>query len=228
MPLPKGRGSGGGDNPFNPDLITQLKPAAWFRFGVGITVTGAGVSTWADQSGNGRDLLQGTDTNRPALQADSSILFDGVDNFLKCSAFTFNQPYTVYILGKQITWADSDRIFSGNAVNTMDLHQSSGGVSPQVSLSAGSGAANNGEWALNVYAAVASVFNGASSSLRVNNTAATTGDAGAGNAGGFELGADSGGTARWSNIQVKEVILFSGAHNTATQDRVINYLSSLL
>lgn len=46
-------------------FMRALQPAAWFRADTGVTVTGQGVSTWADQSGNGRDLLQGTDASRP-------------------------------------------------------------------------------------------------------------------------------------------------------------------
>jgi len=111
--------------------VVALSPQAWFRYGVGITVTGAGVSTWADQSGNGRDLLQGTDTNRPALQADSSILFDGVDNFLKTAGFTFNQPETVYVVFKAITFTDGDTILDGNAGNDLRLFQ----VDPEPGIS---------------------------------------------------------------------------------------------
>lgn len=46
-------------------FMRALQPAAWFRADTGVTVTGQGVSTLADQSGNGRDLLQGTDASRP-------------------------------------------------------------------------------------------------------------------------------------------------------------------
>lgn len=53
------------NNPFlfSPSDFAGL--VAWYQLGTGITNTGAGVSKWADQSGNGNDLLQATDTNRP-------------------------------------------------------------------------------------------------------------------------------------------------------------------
>ena len=69
---------------FRPQNLPNL--AVWGRFNIGITVVGAGVDTWADQSGNGRDLLQTTDTNRPSKESDGSILFDGVDNTLKTAS----------------------------------------------------------------------------------------------------------------------------------------------
>lgn len=42
---------------------------AWYRSDLGITVTGAGVSAWADQSGNGNHAVQGTDALRPPYVA---------------------------------------------------------------------------------------------------------------------------------------------------------------
>jgi len=113
--------------------------AAWFRYGKGIEFAGAGVSRWADQTGNKRHLLQATDTNRPALQADNSILFDGVDNYLKCAAFTLVQPETVYLLGKQVTWTVSDHFFDGNAAGGGRVTQVT--ASPQINIDAGAGVA---------------------------------------------------------------------------------------
>ncbi len=43
----------------------DLSPLAWWRSDLGITITGSGVSTWADQSGNGYDATQSTDSYRP-------------------------------------------------------------------------------------------------------------------------------------------------------------------
>lgn len=44
--------------------IPALVPAAWYQPGVGVTGT-LTASNWADQSGNGRDLAQGTAGNQP-------------------------------------------------------------------------------------------------------------------------------------------------------------------
>lgn len=207
---------------FTPAKLSNLE--AWFQFNNGITVTGSGVSQWDDQSGNGRHLKQGTDTNRPALQGDGTILFDGVDNFLKCDAFTLNQPETIYILGRQVTWTNGDCICEGNSNTTGRIVQNS--ATPQLNISAGNSVASNTDWTVNTYMAVVAVFNGASSSLRVNNNAEVTGNAGAGNMGGFSLGANAN-PGGFSNIQVKEVIIYSAAHDAATRDAVIAYLLTL-
>lgn len=200
--------------------ILGLSPAAWWRYNTGITESSGAVSAWADQSGNSRNLVQATGTNQPALQGDGTILFDGVDNYLKCSAFTFNQPATICVLGKQITQANGQAICDGNTSDSMEFFQSTASAT-RVRLFAGANAIDNDDWAIDTYAAIRVVFSGASSLIQVNTNAAATGDPGAQNAGGFTLGG-RGGAAEFSNIQVGEVILFPAAL-TAAQWNVIVY-----
>lgn len=202
--------------------VRALTPAAWFRFGTGITVTGAGVSTWADASGNGRDLLQTTDTNRPALQTDGSILFDGADNYLICNAFTLNQPATIYVLFKQVTWTSGDMVFGGQSTSVF-LRQTTG--SPTLRPVAGTDTLgmNNSGLAVDTYGAVVVVFNGASSLSQVNLGTPISGDAGATNPGGFTLAATSAPTG-FGHVQVKEAIIFPAAHDAAQRAQVVGYL----
>lgn len=56
---------------FTPASLSGL--ALWLRADLGITVTGSGVSLWADQSGNGRNFAQGTDAQRPPYLASGGI-----------------------------------------------------------------------------------------------------------------------------------------------------------
>lgn len=55
----------------------------------GITITGTGVSSWADargSSGFGPTLVQGTDAARPAYSAsERTVSFDGSDDFLRAT-----------------------------------------------------------------------------------------------------------------------------------------------
>lgn len=200
--------------------IQALSPAAWFQWNRGVAV-----SQWDDQSGNGRHLKQATATNQPAVQADGSLLFDGVDNFMKCDAFTLNQPATVYALIKQVTWTLNDAIWDGNTDATMYLYQSD--LTPRVRAFAGTATAVNTNLPVDTYAAVCAVYNGASSLTQVNSTAPATGNAGASNAGGFHLGTKGGAASGFSNIQVREVIIFAQAHDAGQREAVINYLRRL-
>ena len=200
-------------------------PEAWYQLNKGQTVTGSGVSTWADQSGNGRDLLQAVDGSRPPLQADGSVLFDGVADFLKASAFTLNQPWTCYMLGKSIVWTLNATFFDGNTNAVGAVYMSA--ASPNIRQFAGLATTENANMPIGSYALITSVFNGASSTLQVNNTTAVTSDAGASNAAGFTIGAAGGGAVQFANIQVKEVMVFAGAHNATQQATVKQYLNSV-
>lgn len=56
-----------------PDLVQ------WLKGDVGVSVTGLGISTWADQSGNGRNATQSTDVDRPGtgtINGRASVVFD--------------------------------------------------------------------------------------------------------------------------------------------------------
>lgn len=212
---------------FGPAQIKALSPAAWYRWGVGITVA-TGVSSWADQSGNGRDLLQATGGSQPTKQADNSILFDGVAQFLK-SSFTLNQPETVYGLLQQVSWTSGNEIWSGGASdNTMDIRQTTGGASPSIAFPvAVDPTAANTNLAVGAYGVLVAVYNGASSLIQVNNTTPTTGDYGAANSGGITLGRQGTTAVRFSNIRVKEVIVFSGAHAPDVRRKIVGYLGRL-
>lgn len=207
----------------NNSVIADLSPKLWCRQGVGIT-TDTGVSQWDDQSGNGNHLKQATGTNQPTVQGDGSILFDGVDNFLKADAFTLVQPETVYILFKQITWTSSDRIYDGNTVNSGILYQT--GTTPSLVMFAGTNLTEV-DLAVDTYGIVSAVFNSTSSVLQLNNDSPVTGDAGTANMGGFVLGTKSDASVGFSHIQVKEVLIYSAAHDAATRAKVISFLQNI-
>ena len=205
-------------------LPTQIAGGvAWYRKGTGI-VTGAGVSNWPDAFGLGHDLLQGTDAARPALQADGSILFDGTSHFISAAGFTLILPYTIYLLGSQVSWTGNDRIYSGSSGS--DVTGTQLGASPDVVFLSG-GSSTNSNWAIGVNSAVAVVYDASGIISRVNNTTPVVGSAAINNMTGFQLAVYTDGAQQFGNIQVKEVILYSGAHTTAQQNAVINYLSAL-
>jgi hypothetical protein len=205
---------------FGPAQIAGLAPIAWFRWGIGITVA-TGVSQWNDQSGHANHLKQAVAGSQPKLQPDNSILFDGVANVMGCAPFTFIQPEAIYLLFQQLGWTANHYILDGSVSNSGRVIQAPG--SPSLMANAGSSLPSITDLQQNTYGVLVVVFNGASSSIQVNNGVPVTGNAGASNMGGFTLGA-SGGAGLPSNIQVKEAILFPAAHDAATRRSVIGYL----
>lgn len=209
-----------------------VSPAAWHRFNTGITVTGAGVSQWDDASGNARHLLQATDARRPAKQAGGEITFNGTSHFLASAvdSYALSQPITIYGLMKHITWTSSDILFGNGAAGAaaMILRQLAG-TTPQVFLYAGTANSNaNGTLALDTYAAIAAVFNGASSVIHVNGQTATGAASTIGTNGmtRFCLGAEAFPFS-WSNIEVKEILIYAAAHDATQRQTVFDYLAGL-
>lgn len=207
---------------FLPSDLVGLK--LWARYNKGVRVSGSGVSQWNDASGNENHLKQSIDASRPSKENDGSILFDGVDDFLKADPFTLTQPETVYLLGNALSWTVSDRFFDGNTAQTGAMVQTAS--TPQISLNAGAWMGNNTDSVIGEYSIFTAVFNGVSSLDQIDHNAPVTGDAGINSMSGFTLGA-SGIDTSWSNIKVKEVVIFNTAHDAATRRKVINYLLRL-
>lgn len=195
---------------FTPAQLTSLR--AWFKSDVGITIA-TGVSQWNDQSGNANHLVQATGGAQPVVTAGAinglpAITFDGVDDHM-VAAFALAQPTTIFIVFSQPTWTVFDSVYDGAAVvNDMSLQQAS--ASPGLAIRAGVAAvALNNNLPTATFGLVTAIYNGASSELQVNNTAATTGDPGANGGAGIRLGARGDGAGGFGNVSIAEVIVMA-------------------
>lgn len=190
-----------------------------------VTINTSG-ATGARISG-ARDLYQGTAANQPILTTAAEgnyLTFDGSNDYLKAAAFSLSQPETVYFVGSQVTWTIGDYIYGSNATATdVRLRLFQFNTTPRLSNDT-SGLGTNSGLALATNGIVSAIFDGASSSTRVNRAAAIASSSTTGAAGGFTLGSAADGTAP-ANITASEVLVFSGAHDTITQDRIILYLA---
>lgn len=235
-----GLGIGGVVSSFSPLSIAGLK--IWVKADVGtfqdeaMTIpaiaNNAGIKGWQDQSGNGNHLKTSSGGVLPnlktsSLNSKSTIEFTGT--YLSATPFTLNQPTTVYMAYKYLTFADGNIAYDGNTLDSMDLYQHA--TSPNVTMYAGS----NGptltiaDIDIGTYFVGTFIWNGASSLAQAGNTNAPggrTGNPGAGNAGGFTLTAVGGGTTQNASIQVAEILVYNTAHDTTQRTNVKNYLSS--
>jgi len=190
--------------------VNDFDPSRWTS---GTTLTGSTGETWTINSTG----------SKPAQIVDRpSLLFDGAAHFMKCNAFTLNQPETVYLVAKQVSWTNPDYFFDGNGTDSMLCYQSPS--TPTLTLSAGAAGPQTSDLAVGAKGVVCSVFNGASSSIQVNASAEVTGNVGVKNAGGFTLGAYATGALFLGNIQAYEVLIYNVAHDAATRANVIRAL----
>lgn len=161
------------------------------------TFVGAGngfVRTWYDQSGNGRNATQTTNINQPQIVSSGSVIVDsngnpvlsgvGVSPRMNVTSFTHNQPIyrAVYVKFNSA----SKYALDGNGINShalgLDL------VDTTVELTAGNVLQyTHGSSLAGVELLVVSLANGTSSSIKVNDNTASTGDAGTTNAAGISL-----------------------------------------
>ena len=207
-----------------PPVLSDGNTVAWFDKTENITKDGSNfVSAWGDKSGNGNDLLQAAGTNQPLWSADG-VLFDGIDNFMKCAAFTLVQPTMIYLVVKQITWALNDRIFDGEAGNSGVLYQTA--TTPGLKAFAGTNSTQNDNLVVNTFGIIRILFNGASSKLIVNETTPVTGNFGASDMGGFILGSAASGASGWSNIQAAEPIIRKIADTAPNEQIIYDFLAS--
>ena len=216
------------------DIRSEQNLAAFYDASnsANLTLDGSNrVSQWNDTSPfASRHLTQVTVASQPIYTAASGgspayVLFDGVDDWLKTSPFTLNQPETVYLVASQVSWTLLDNLYDGNTDDSMGLVQYNT-AAPQITMTAGTVLETTGP-AVGALTVFGNVFNGASSGLSFNRSALVTGNAGAANAGGFTLGKQGTNVAtRFGNIRVSAVAIFSVAHDARTRARVINYLVS--
>ena len=123
---------------WTPAQLTNLR--GWWDAALGITIA-TGVSQWDDQSGNGNNLLQAVGVSQPTVTASAingrpGILFDGTNDNMT-AAFTLSQPFTIFMVARQVTWVSTRNFHDGiTAADSMLLQQFT--ASPNLRMFAGS------------------------------------------------------------------------------------------
>lgn len=175
---------------------------------------GATASDLYSVTGAGFDLTQGSAANQPGivsndLNGKTRLLFDGVDDNMKSSAFTFNRPET-FVLGgfRQVTWVSGRGFFDGLTLNSSVAFQNVS--SPQFNCFAGSSLGLNANASVGVDYNIRVLFNDLNSESQVDQTAAITGSTGTANSGGFTLGS-SGNDAANGNVKIGMAVLLNAA-----------------
>jgi hypothetical protein len=209
-------------------IIQDGNTVAWYLADDLTTITKDGsnfVSRWNDKLGSGHDLIQAIGTRQPLWVTPDYIQFDGIDDVMKCVAFTWYRPEFIYMIVKHITWTLNDKFFDGDASNLGWIQQSVAG--PGITAFAGTASGLNNNLAINTWGVLRCLFNtlaGNSSKLRINETAPTLWNCGALHMGGFTLAARGGGTVGYANISVKEIICRKIADTLEDETDIYNYL----
>lgn len=182
-----------------------------------------------DQGPNALHLLQSTSNNRPRFETDDGpngharIAFDQVTNakFMDNAGFSRNQPLTVFTIARMGAANTTAILYDGIGADRIVVYKSS----TNFFIFAGAGVGNTGlptGWFLDQ-----AIFNGASSSHRLNAAAAVTGNPGANSWGGLRLGGGTGTpstTTSWVG-DVSRWIIFDAILSDSNRDDVRQYLA---
>lgn len=197
----------------------------WLRSDLGITLNGSTVSAWADQSGYGNNVTQGTGAQQPTL-VTSDARFGGAQsidfttsgtNLTSANNVIVTVPLTIYIIVYALNPVSSQINYSDGIGSRIIFDRSSTGLW-DLSADIGFGAAG-----ASGLAAMCARLDGSTDSLYFNNSqTALAFGAGVGrNWQGIHLG--SGGTGSAGTHALAEVIAIQGAESAAQRAQVYAY-----
>ena len=183
------------------------------------------VATWPDQSGNSNDLVQATPAKKPTYQTNEInttlpiVRFDGTDDFMISADASVTQPCTIFFVWKAITWTHLDYMFDGSNNDTTVVAQFT--TTPNVLMYAGGGGLQDNALALGDHGLYVCLYNGGSSTFRLNAGLVASGNVGADDPGGFTIGARALGYSP-ANIDVAEAIFYGGSESPTDNEAGLN------
>jgi hypothetical protein len=200
----------------------------WLRSDLGITKDGSdNVSEWADQSGNGNDLLQATPANQPnwvdaQLSGYPAIRFNGTSDSMQSSAFSsLSQPLEVLVVAKHLGGGTGNNYLIDGNSNTMVIYNAKDGY-----LRAYAGAFFVGPaWDYLSWNLIDMLFYSTSSEARLNGGEPTTGNVGTYATTKFTLCAYGNGGQN-GNYDLVEVIVYNAELSAPDRDNLEKYLNA--
>lgn len=196
----------------------------WLRADMGITLVSGAVSAWADQSGSGNHVTQGTAGSRPAYASNGGpndapyVQFDGTDDHLHAAAFALDQPTEIFVVATPSPSRGAGAILDGEANGSMLVRSNINAIV----IDAGTELAAAGV-DVQLWGRFRCLFDGVASEAQVGDAAAVTGDAGAADGDGLYVGTDGGNAARGDPL-IAEIVIFNRELSAAERSLVNQYL----
>lgn len=211
-------------------LVVWLKSDAGTFSDAGTTpaTDGVAVQQWSDQSGSGNHVVQGTAALRPTLQTNEVngrplLQFNG-DWIQRTFGAAIPQPYTIVIVRRintiaGTTYLDAKTFFStvmDNPAATNSPYRAYAGAALQTS-----GNIATTDWEVQTV-----VYNGASSTMRINGRVVATGNVGSGSMDGLTLGARADGSTT-AHVDYTDVLVYNRIVNATDLLGLERYMGAL-
>lgn len=190
---------------------------------VPVTVHGDPVGKMLDKSGNGYHATQGTAGRRPLYQTGGFLLFDGVDDYIS-AVFTLNQPFDCVGAYRTIVYASNTCITgAGNNTAVGPLNYNN---SPQITLFAGGVDVVTGDQVVGTNFALVEVFNGAASSIQVDNGIVVSGNPGGNSKAGLTIAGANNGGGNHANIRFYGIAMKAGGFTAPQRADLKTYIGA--
>jgi hypothetical protein len=189
-----------------------------------LTFCGVGngfVTTWYDQSGNSRNIIQSISAYQPRIVASGTVYLFGLkpslyfsSNALSNSSFTLTQPNTYFIVtqGTSTNSTGDRNIFDGTGANRNAIGKSNG--NSNYFIYAGSGPIYSTTSVNNNKSLFVSIFNSTTSFLYLNNTAILSNvNPGTQSLQGLRIGGYTDIQAMWESY-IPEFIVYNSNQST--------------
>jgi hypothetical protein len=205
--------------------------AMWYEADRGVSATSTKVTSWADQSGNGRDLLQGTDSKRPVLVQGAvgvglpCIRFDGSDDFLSVGSVTVAQPCWICIAHKYTQQSGVRYLYSSASFLNASILAPGGGYAVVVDAAGSGGVTTSATMPTAAWHVVDVQLNGATTIPSINGTSAVAVNPGTLPFVGLCIG-DAGGSSGFAALMdVYGVVILNRAPTTAERSSLLRYFA---
>jgi hypothetical protein len=202
------------------DLISPLKFSSLIAWWDASQITGLSnndpITSWPDLSGHSYDLVQAATSSEPLYKTSSAlnglpyVYFDGTDDFMVDTfGVTYNQPNTIIALVQLRDFSvGTQSVYDGATVARNSLVHAS--IHPHMlSIYAGNSIYNYAYPTEGEYCILTTIFNGASSSIRVSRTSLITGDAGVSSLAGLAMGCRYTGTQYFAAMNMAELMIYN-------------------
>ena len=217
--------------PGSPPVTAGLE--LWFNANALTTADGQPVSTWADQSGHGRDLTSFATNSAPTMRRNAvnglpALEFNGTRSLMKTygSTFTISQPDTFFIVYKSL---DSTEAYIWDSRNSAIRQLLGLGPLTNTEMYADTDIEAPTTYPFPNYQIWSGTFQGTTSTTWKNGAKIATADAGRSNMSGFTVGglSTSGEYGYYfSHSIVAEILFYSGSMSDADRAAVFNWLNS--
>lgn len=193
-------------------LVADFNPARWTS---GTTFTASTGEVWTINSTG----------SKPAQIVDGPwLLADGAAHFMQTDAFNIAPPYTLFALGRPITWTSDDRLFDGLVTDEFSAQQVTG--SPQIRLKDGTSSTATVSPTLGqTRVLVAQQDAAGNASLQLNNGTPVTATMAATTMTGLTLWRKGNTASGFGNFQTAAFAVFSTNLNAGQVARMNRYLS---